>query len=77
MSRTNAQRRAARERAQASRGLIVSRYRAGESMQALASAFGVSSGWLAKRFDTWKEPRRNRKAARMLRCSKRPDPPNA
>ncbi len=66
MTRTPEQRKAARERAHASRDQIIRRYRKDESMNSLASAFGVSPGWLAARFDEWGEPRRDMAAAQAL-----------
>ncbi len=63
MPRTPDQRRAARETVRSSRNTIIQRYRNFESMNKLASEFGVSPKWLADRFDEWGEPRRGRAAA--------------
>lgn len=71
MARTTAQRQSARENVHANRDRIIKRYRGDESMNALASAFGVGPAWLAEQFDEWKEPRRNMAAAQALRRANR------
>ncbi|ARZ66839.1 hypothetical protein SMD11_1176 [Streptomyces albireticuli] len=67
MSRTTTQKRQARERARAAQADIIKRYRAGESMNRLATQYEVSEPWLCDRLDEWKEPRRDRAAALELR----------
>lgn len=66
MGRTPHQRRASRDRVRNSRTRIIKRYRAGESINALAADFGVSPNFVANQFDAWSEPRRDRAAALLL-----------
>ncbi|MEW2635741.1 hypothetical protein AB0903_29910 [Streptomyces sp. NPDC048389] len=73
MSRTTAEKAAAREGAREDRAEIVKRYRDGESMTRLATDYGVTSGWLALRFDEWKEPRRDFRTAHLIRRTPRPN----
>lgn len=72
MSRTLAQKAADRERARTDKARIIERYRAGQSMTRIASDYGVSSNWLALRFDEWGEPRRDFRAAHLMRRASRP-----
>lgn len=67
VSRTTAQKAAARENAREDKDRIITRYRDGASMSRLASEYGVTSGWLALRFDEWKEPRRDFRTAHLVR----------
>ncbi len=50
---------------------IITEYRAGTSMRALAARYRVTPGWLAQLFDTWGEPRRRHGAAQALYQSQR------
>ncbi|WP_330174520.1 NUDIX hydrolase [Streptomyces sp. NBC_01498] len=82
INRAALRRQAGMERVRLNKAEIISRYRAGESMNKLASAFGVYPMWLAARFDAWREPRRDMSAAqRLRRVSERPPvapaPPDA
>ncbi|WP_338684775.1 hypothetical protein QD712_30105 [Streptomyces acidiscabies] len=47
-----------RERVLAERELVVRRYREGVPLSRLAEEYGVSAGWLGRRFDEWGEERR-------------------
>ena len=55
----NPERAAARQRALDERELVIRRYRAGVPLSGLAEEYGVTPGWLGRRFDEWGEQRRN------------------
>ena len=45
----------------------ISRYRTGQPMASLARTYGVSAGWLTKRFREWGEPLRGHAEAQRAR----------
>ncbi len=45
----------------------ISRYRTGQPMASLARTYGVSAGWLTKRFREWGEPIRGHAEAQHAR----------
>ena len=55
----NPERTAARQRVLDDRELVVQRYRTGVPLCGLAEEYGVTAGWLGRRFDEWGEQRRN------------------
>ncbi|MHC5904391.1 hypothetical protein ACVNF4_10870 [Streptomyces sp. S6] len=55
----NPERAAARQRVLDERELVIRRYRLGTPLSGLADEYGVTSGWLGRRFDEWGEQRRN------------------
>ncbi|HEY8982604.1 MAG TPA: hypothetical protein VIU15_23830 [Streptomyces sp.] len=55
----NPQRAAARQRVLDERELVIRRYRLGAPLSGLAEEYGVTAGWLGRRFDEWGEQRRN------------------
>ncbi|HEY8981264.1 MAG TPA: hypothetical protein VIU15_16950 [Streptomyces sp.] len=55
----NPDRAAARQRVLDERELVTRRYRTGVSLSGLAEEYGVTAGWLGRRFDEWGEQRRN------------------
>ncbi|MHC5905856.1 hypothetical protein ACVNF4_18435 [Streptomyces sp. S6] len=55
----NPERAAARQRVLDERELVIRRYRLGTSLSGLAEEYGVTAGWLGRRFDEWGEQRRN------------------
>ncbi|MET8982602.1 hypothetical protein ABZX85_44195 [Streptomyces sp. NPDC004539] len=57
----------ARERVLVERELVVRRYREGVALSRLAEEYGVTAGWLGRRFDEWGEVRRGLVAALLYR----------
>ncbi|MHC5903383.1 hypothetical protein ACVNF4_05640 [Streptomyces sp. S6] len=55
----NPERAAARQRVLEERELVIRRYRLGAPLSGLAEEYGVTAGWLGRRFDEWGEQRRN------------------
>ena len=55
----NPERAAAKQRVLKERELVIQRYRTGVPLCGLAEEYGVTAGWLARRFDEWGEQRRN------------------
>ncbi|HEY8980158.1 MAG TPA: hypothetical protein VIU15_11310 [Streptomyces sp.] len=53
------ERAAARQRVLDERELVIRRYRTGVPLSGLAEEYGVTPGWLGRRFDDWGEQRRN------------------
>ncbi|QNP71503.1 hypothetical protein IAG44_20095 [Streptomyces roseirectus] len=51
------------------RELVLRRYRDGVPLSRVAEEFGVTAGWLGRRFDEWGETRRGLIAALMYRRS--------
>ena len=54
----NPKRAAARQRVLEERELVIRRYRTGVPLSGLAEEYGVTAGWLGRRFDEWGEQRR-------------------
>ena len=52
------ERAAARQRVLDERELVIRRYRTGVPLSGLAEEYGVTAGWLGRRFDEWGEQRR-------------------
>ncbi|HEY8980886.1 MAG TPA: hypothetical protein VIU15_15025 [Streptomyces sp.] len=52
------ERAAAKQRVLKEREVVVQRYRTGVPLCGLAEEYGVTAGWLARRFDEWGEQRR-------------------
>jgi len=63
----NPERVAARQRVLEERELVVRRYRTGVPLSGLAEEYGVTAGWLGRRFDEWGEQRRGLVAALLYR----------
>jgi len=63
----NPERAAARQRVLEERELVVQRYRTGVPLSGLAEEYGVTPGWLGRRFDEWGEQRRGLVAALLYR----------
>jgi len=61
------ERAAARQRVLGERELVVQRYRTGAPLSGLAEEYGVTAGWLGRRFDEWGEERRDLVAALLYR----------
>jgi len=55
----NPERAAARQRVLNERELVIRRYRTGAPLSGLAEEYGVTAGWLGRRFDEWGVQRRN------------------
>ena len=55
---TNPERATARQRVLDERELVIHRYRKGAPLSGLAEEYGVTAGWLGRRFDEWGEQRR-------------------
>ena len=66
---TTPERAAARQRVLDERESVIQRYRAGAPLSGLAEEYGVTAGWLGRRFDEWGEQRRNLVDALMYRRS--------
>ena len=49
---------AAKQRVLDERELVIQRYRTGVPLSGLAEEYGVTAGWLGRRFDEWGEQRR-------------------
>jgi len=63
----NPERAAARQRVLDERELVIRRYRTGVPLSGLAEEYGVTPGWLGRRFDEWGEQRRGLVAALLYR----------
>ncbi|HEY8979906.1 MAG TPA: hypothetical protein VIU15_10035 [Streptomyces sp.] len=63
----NPERAAARQRVLDERELVIRRYRTGAPLSGLAEEYGVTAGWLGRRFDEWGEQRRNLVEALLYR----------
>jgi len=63
----NPERIAARQRVLEERELVVQRYRTGVPLCGLAEEYGVTAGWLGRRFDEWGEQRRGLVEALLYR----------
>ncbi|HEY8985209.1 MAG TPA: hypothetical protein VIU15_37235 [Streptomyces sp.] len=63
----NPERAAAKQRVLKERELVVQRYRTGVPLCGLAEEYGVTAGWLGRRFDEWGEQRRGLVAALLYR----------
>ncbi|MGW6454458.1 hypothetical protein ACWF94_00780 [Streptomyces sp. NPDC055078] len=51
----------------AEREQVIARYREGSSLRAIAHAYDVDDKWLTGRFDAWGFPRRDHRAAAIIR----------
>ncbi|MFE7133269.1 hypothetical protein ACFVIM_20655 [Streptomyces sp. NPDC057638] len=60
--------RTGRDHVHAEKAAVIDRYRAGETLKALAAEFGVSDAWLKKQLTRWDVPVRDVRAARILRA---------
>jgi len=63
----NPERAVARQRVLGERELVIRRYRLGAPLSGLAEEYGVTAGWLGRRFDEWGEQRRGLVAALLYR----------
>ncbi|HEY8978535.1 MAG TPA: hypothetical protein VIU15_03000 [Streptomyces sp.] len=63
----NPERADAKQRVLDERELVIRRYRTGVPLSGLAEEYGVTPGWLGRRFDEWGEQRRGLVAALLYR----------